>query len=113
MINKLKNIFKDKAYRGCEEWEINYEELKRKVKNGAILLDVRSIQEYNEGHLIGAIHIADYDIPVKHNLVLPDLERDIIVYCQNGGRSKKAYKSLKKLGYKNVYNLCGGLDSLY
>lgn len=99
-------------YRCTEEWNLQFEDVKKKVNNGAILVDVRSLQEYKEGHLIDAIHLADYDILGKHNLVLPNKEKTIIVYCQNGGRSKKAYKKLKKLGYKNVYNLCGGLDNM-
>lgn len=113
MINKLKNIFKDNRYTCSEAWEINYEELKNRVKNGAILLDVRSIQEYNEGHLHEAIHLADYEISIKHSIVIPSNKSEIVVYCQNGGRGKHACKKLKKLGYKNVYNLCGGLDNLY
>ena len=86
--------------------------MNRRVKNGAVLLDVRSKQEYNEGHLFGAVHLADYEIPKKHNNVLTNKDAEIIVYCQNGGRSKKACKKLKKLGYKNVYNLCGGIDNI-
>ena len=83
-----------------------------KEEQDIVLLDVRSIQEYNEGHLLGAIHLADYEISVKHGNILPDKNAQIIVYCQNGGRSKKAYKKLKKLGYTNIYNLCGGLDNI-
>ena len=86
---------------------------KKKVDNGAVLVDVRSMQEFNEGHLRGAIHLADYDIPAKHKLVLPNKNQTVIVYCQNGGRSKKAYKKLKKLGYTDVYNLCGGLENMW
>lgn len=113
MINKFKKLFRDYSHRCNEKWDITYEELKTKVKDGAILLDVRSIQEYNEGHLIGAIHLANYDIQVKHNIVIPNKEIEVVVYCQNGGRSKSACKKLKKLGYKNVYNLCGGLDNAF
>ena len=112
MLDKLKNI-KDKNHHRCvEKWEINFEELKKKVKNGAILLDVRSTQEYNEGHLYGAIHLADYDIPIKYDTILPEKDKEIIIYCQNGVRSKKAYNKLKKIGYHNLYSLCGGLDNI-
>lgn len=105
-------MFWKKMSRCIQEWNINSEELNRKFQNGAILLDVRSIQEYNEGHLFGAIHLADYEISIKHKYILQNKNADIVVYCQNGGRSKKACKKLKKLGYKNVYNLCGGLDNI-
>ena len=112
MINRLKNKFEKKMHRCSHEFDINIEELNRKAQEGALLLDVRSIQEYNEGHLYGAIHLADYEIPKKHKNILPNKWVEIVVYCQNGGRSKKAYKKLKKLGYKHVYNLCGGLDNI-
>ncbi len=112
MLKKVTYIFERKKYRCLQEWDINFETLQRMTKDGAILLDVRSIQEYNEGHLYGAINLADYEISIKHNNVLPNKDAKIIVYCQNGGRSKKACKKLKKLGYQNVYNLCGGLDNI-
>ena len=111
-MNRLRNILAKKETRCKGEWEINIEELKRKAREGAIILDVRSVQEYNEGHLYGAIHLADYEIPIKHGNVLPNKNVEIVVYCQNGGRSKKACKKLKKLGYKNIYNLCGGLENI-
>ena len=111
MISKLEKMFRKNSYRCLQDWNINMEEVNERIKKGAILLDVRSVQEYNEGHLIGAIHLADYEIHLKYSNVLPNKEKEIVVYCQNGGRSKKAYKKLKKLGYKNVYNLCGGLDN--
>ena len=112
MLNILKNILFRKRQRCLQEYDINYEELNKKIKEGAILVDVRSIQEYNEGHLYGAIHLSDYEIPTKHGIVLPNKTEEIVVYCQNGGRSKKAIKKLRKLGYKNTYNLCGGLDNI-
>lgn len=112
MLDKLRNFIDKNQRRVIESWEIDFDELKNRSQNGAILLDVRSIQEYNEGHLYGAIHLADYDIAIKHNLVIKDKNKEIIVYCQNGGRSKKAYKKLKKLGYLKVYSLYGGLDNI-
>ena len=112
MIKKLRNVVFNNQHRCVENWNINYDEVKRKINEGALLVDVRSIQEYNEGHLENAINFSYYDIPAKHNKVLPDKGRTIVVYCQNGGRSKRAYKKLKKLGYENVYNLCGGLENI-
>ena len=95
------------------KWEIDIEQLRKKVGNGAILVDVRSIQEYEEGHINEAIWIAEHEIPFKCESLLPDKNKEIIIYCQNGGRSRRAYRRLMKLGYKNVFSLCGGLDNLY
>ena len=108
----IKKIFKNSHFRCFDDCNITFDEINKKLQNGAILIDVRSLQEYNEGHLHNAIHLADYDILKKCEKLLPNKEREIILYCQNGGRSKKAYKKLKKLGFTNVYNLCGGLDSI-
>ncbi len=110
MINR-KTKKKRRNYNRCmEKFGVNYEILEQMIKKGAILLDVRSEQEYNEGHLSSAIHLADYEILKKHNIILPNKNAEIIVYCQNGGRSQKVCKKLKKLGYTKIYNLCGGLD---
>ena len=112
MLNKLMLMFTNKHYRSFQNWEINFDELREKTKNGALLVDVRSVQEYNEGHLDGAIQLADFEIGQKYKTVLPNKEKEIVLYCQNGGRSKHAYKKLKNLGYKNVFSLYGGLDNI-
>ena len=110
MLKRITRMIKNKKRICSQEMDINFEILQQMKKEGVILIDVRSIQEYNEGHLPGAIQLADYEIQTKYQAILPNKDVKIIVYCQNGGRSKKAYKKLKKLGYQNVYNLCGGLD---
>jgi len=112
MIDKIKKVLKNSQFRCDEECNINLEQVKNRVNSGAILIDVRSKQEYNEGHLHNAINIADYEITKNYKSMLPNKRQEIILYCQNGVRSKRALKKLKKLGYTNVYNLCGGLDNL-
>ena len=77
----------------------------------AVLIDVRSPQEYNEYHLEGAISLPLYELGSKIFSIVPDKRTLIIVYCQYGGRSKKAEATLKKMGYENVYNIRGGLDN--
>ena len=90
--------------------EITYDKLLEKVKEGAVLIDVRTRQEFLEGHLDGAILIPYYEIEYKIKGVVPDKNKTIIVYCKNGGRSQKAYSFLKKLGYSDIYNLKGGIE---
>ena len=80
--------------------------LENKMKQGAVLVDVRSPQEYQEGHLQGAISLPEYEIKKTVDTVLPDKTQEIIVYCSTGHRSLKAQKQLEKLGYQKVYNLC-------
>ena len=86
------------------------EQLKTKVKDGAILIDVRSPQEYKEGHIEGSVLIPEYELKTKVE-ELPNKEDTIIIYCSSGIRSKKAQRKLQKMGYINVYNLYGGLDN--
>lgn len=91
--------------------EITFYELE-KIRTNIILIDVRSLQEYNEGHLNGAINIPLYDLKKNIYKYVNDKNRNIIVYCQTGKRSSKATKILKEIGFNNVYNLKGGLDSI-
>jgi len=92
--------------------EITYDKLLEKVKEGAILIDVRTKQEFLEGHLDGAILIPYYEISKKIENILQNKEQTIIVYCLNGGRSIKAGEELKELGYKNIYNLKDGMEGI-
>ena len=73
----------------------------------AILIDVRSKQEFNEGHFNGAINIPLNDINIITDKV-KDKNKYIILYCSSGIRSKKAQKILISDGYMNVYNLVDG-----
>lgn len=73
-----------------------------------MLIDVRSPQEFREGHLDGAISIPEYDIKKEIEKIVLDKNKNIVVYCSSGGRSKKAQKTLNKLGYQNVYNVYNG-----
>lgn len=93
---------------------IGYMEAKEMLKENArgILLDVRSIQEYNEYHLSGAICIPLYELQQRIETVVPNKENLIIVYCQTGHRSQKAMSQFKKMGYTNVYGIEGGIDNL-
>ena len=95
-----------------QDGDINYDELLQKQKQGAVIVDVRSEQEYNENHLRGAISIPQYDINSKVETEIPDKEQEIVIYCTSGIRSRKVYDKVKKLGYEKVYNLFLGLDGI-
>ncbi len=74
----------------------------RKKSDDVILIDVRSIQEYNEGHRPGAILIQSFEIQQKAERILKDKQAILVLYCSTGVRSKKAAEILLKKGYKNV-----------
>ena len=101
-----------KCCRSLQQGEINIEELRKKVAQGAILVDVRSIQEYKEGHLSGAINIPDFEILKRVNREIPKLNQAVVLYCQYGGRSRNVKKVMEDMGYTNVFNLYGGLEML-
>ena len=109
MFRKLRKIFDKKLKRSLNKKDINKNELKRMLQDGAVLVDVRSPQEYREGHLKGAILVPEYEIISKHLKTFKSKEETIILYCSNGLRSKKAQRKLEKLGYTNVYNLVNDL----
>ena len=93
---------------------LSLNEIKEIMKNNenAILVDVRSRQEYLEGHLNGSVNIPLYELEQCCERTLKDKEAIIIVYCQYGARSKKAIILLKRHGYRNLYHLKGGLDAI-
>ena len=96
------------------EQEISANDFKKIIKEhkNVILLDVRSRQEYKEGHLNGSISIPSYDILKNVNNIIENKNAVIVVYCQHGTRSKKVAETLKKLGYTKVYTLKNGMEEL-
>lgn len=101
-----------KCCRSFQKGDLTIEELKSKLLQGAILIDVRSNQEYREGHLQGAINIPDFEITKKIQKEVTKKNQLIVLYCQYGGRSRNAMLMMNNMGYTNVYNLYGGLDIL-
>ena len=78
-----------------------------------IILDVRSREEYDQGHIPGAILIPDTEIEAKAADLLPDKDQLILVYCRSGRRSKLAAPTLADLGYTNIREFGGILDWPY
>lgn len=74
-----------------------------------IILDVRTEDEYQEGHIEGAILIPDNEITEKAENILADKSETILVYCRSGRRSANASKELSDLGYTNIYDF-GGIN---
>ena len=101
---------RNREYRNREkqEYDISMEELKFMQLDGAIIIDVRSPQEYKEGYIKGAINIPEYEIYRTVEKIVPNKDTKLIVYCDTGMRSLNALKRLQKIGYTNVYNLFQG-----
>lgn len=75
-----------------------------------IILDVRTFEEYNEGHIPNAICIPNETIRDNSISELPDKEQLTLIYCGSGNRSKQATEKLKKLGYTNLIEFSGIID---
>lgn len=97
--------------RESKDYEITWEEANLNImKNNGILVDVRSPQEYEEGHVDGAICLPHYEIYKTAEKKLQNKQQIIVLYCKSSTRSNKAYKILKKMGYLNVYQIKDGLN---
>lgn len=79
-------------------------------ETGYVILDVRTRQEYDSGHIPGAILIPNETIGTDELPELPDKDQLILVYCRSGNRSRQASDKLVKLGYTNVVEF-GGINS--
>jgi len=83
------------------------------TEEGYIILDVREQDEYDAGHIPGAILIPYTQIEDKADEMLPDKDQLILVYCRSGRRSKIAAEALAELGYTNIREFGGIIDWPY
>ncbi|MSP24796.1 MAG: rhodanese-like domain-containing protein [Myxococcales bacterium] len=79
---------------------------RRLVAEGGRLVDVRSREEYAAGHIEGATNIPIQELEGRMEELAPK-DQPIVVYCQSGGRSRRAAELLKSAGYSAVHNLGG------
>jgi len=92
--------------------KVSAEKFKQMVDAGTgIILDVRTPEEVNQGYINGAstINFYDDDFSAKLNMIQKD--KPVYVYCKAGSRSAQAAEMMKKIGFKKVYNLEGGLNA--
>ena len=90
---------------------MKYEELQNKLnaQENFVLLDVRTQEEFDAGHIASAILLPYDEIALKAATVLPEKEKEIVLYCRSGRRSAIAKKALVELGYKDVEDF-GGIN---
>lgn len=84
--------------------------LKDKIAQGALIIDVRTVDEYQDGHYEGALHIPLHVLPARL-MDLGDKNRPVVLYCASGSRSSMAARLLKEAGFSDVTN-AGGLDDM-
>ena len=95
--------------------QITAEEAKKIMDSGEehIVLDTREQEEFDNGHIPGALLIPYTEIENRAEEMIPDKNAQILVYCRSGRRSKIASLSLSKLGYTNVKEFGGIIDWPY
>ncbi|MBR3266040.1 MAG: rhodanese-like domain-containing protein [Erysipelotrichaceae bacterium] len=82
-------------------------------KDDYLIIDVRTEEEYAEGHITGAINIPNEVIKDQADEKLADKNQLLLIYCRSGRRSKEAAFKLLDLGYSNVYDFGGIIDWTY
>ena len=98
MLNSYKQISQDEA-----------KEMMAR-DDGHVVVDVRRQDEYDAGHIPGAILIPNESIGTEKPEALPDLDQIILIYCRSGNRSKQAAQKLFDMGYKRIYEF-GGINT--
>lgn len=83
------------------------------TEQGYVILDTRTREEYDQGHIPGAIVIPHDEITDRVEEELTDKDQLLLVYCRSGRRSKLAAETLVKLGYTNIKEFGGILDWPY
>jgi len=92
--------------------EISPQDAAAKLKSGeAVIVDVRDKDEWDEGHIPGAMHLSRGTIELDIEEKVPDTDAMIICHCGGGGRGALATESLQKMGYKNARNMAGGFKA--
>jgi molybdopterin/thiamine biosynthesis adenylyltransferase/rhodanese-related sulfurtransferase len=89
--------------------EVNASRARDLIAEGdTAVVDVRERDEWDEGHLPGAVHVPRGNLESRIEAAVPDKARPVLLYCASGNRSAFAAKSLEELGYTNVVSLAGG-----
>ena len=92
--------------------DINAENFHQFIEKGdGIIIDVRTSQEFNSGHIIDATNIDFYSEDFTEKLKIVRKDVPIYVYCRSGGSSSSAANKMEKLGFTKVYNMLGGIGS--
>ena len=89
--------------------EIDASHARHRIESGEpVVVDVREQDEWDEGHIPGAVHVPRGHLESRIERLAPDTSRPVVVYCSAGNRSAFAAKTLAELGYEDVVSLAGG-----
>lgn len=91
--------------------EITPAEVNELSQAGAVVLDVRDKEEFEQGHIEGASNISRGTLEMRIHEVVPDKNTPIVCYCAGGNRGAMAADTLQRMGYTNVASIDGGLNA--
>ena len=83
----------------------------RLIEEGAVLLDVREKDEFEQSHLHGATHLSRGLLEMKIGELVPDKSTTVVCYCAGGNRGALAADTLQKMGYQKVFSIDGGMNA--
>ena len=90
--------------------KISSQQAEAMMSDDVIILDVRTQEEFDNGHIKNAVLLPDYEIKEKAESVITDKNQTVLVYCRTGVRSEAASKELIEMGYTNVFDFGGIVD---
>ncbi len=90
---------------------VNQEQFKTYIAEGYTLIDVRTPEEYAQGHIEGAQNHNFFDADFTHQFHAFDKEKPLLLYCRSGNRSGKAARLLDSIGFQKLYDLQGGYSA--
>ncbi|HVE68750.1 MAG TPA: rhodanese-like domain-containing protein, partial [Solirubrobacteraceae bacterium] len=82
--------------------EVDPGDVKAGLGNGVVLVDIREAEEYDAGHIPGAVHVPRSYLESRIENAVADRDAHVVLYCASGNRSALAAKTLEDLGYENV-----------
>lgn len=85
--------------------ELSEAEARAELKRGALVLDVRTVREYQAGHLTNTVNIPLAELQKKIPAVVTNKSDVVLLHCASGQRSRTAERELRALGYTNVFNI--------
>jgi len=94
--------------------ELTVEQARERLANNpqALLMDVREDNEWDKDHAVDAVHLGKGILERDLEKLVPDADRELIMYCGGGFRSVLTAKAAQEMGYRNVFSLIGGYKAL-
>jgi phage shock protein E len=94
-----------------QDFNLDSDSFLKKINEGSkyIILDVRTKEEFFEGHIINSLNIDIYNKDFREKINSLDRQKTYFVYCRSGHRSHSAVKFMHNIGFDQVYNLKGGI----